>query len=416
MHNTGRRGRRVLASFAIVVLASAFAALVPAPVLARGGTVEAMIAAAQREFDAGNFARAGGLFLAIWRQGPSSDRAQLAALYNAARAYQLAEELDQAEALFRELAAYPGIPAEVASKAATQLEAVVERRADLRASMAAKAERDGNMRLAASLWADALGLRPARLDWVLRRSRALQLAGEPAAARQGYQAWLNASASSDPQRPQVERWLRELGPDQASTQSSSGPAQGNGGKQAANATPEKSNATPATKPAGAVRPGGLGNDVLEPGQFSAGLEFSYGAETGAGPRVRVGLPRDTQVSVWAGWLGSAVLGGDWSRVVLGAGGSTSLGVGVGFWTWLDQNYGAFTRIVFEQRLGASTAILATAHLALTKHGYAPQATAGMRHRLGRSNHLAWQLGIVQWPDNLEDSLVPSLSVAWSFAF
>lgn len=201
MRNTGRRGRRVLAAFAIVVLASAFAALVPAPVLARGGTVEAMIAAAQREFDAGNFARAGGLFLAIWRQGPSSDRTQLAALYNAARAYQLAEELDQAEALFRELAAYP---------------------------------------------------------------------------------------------------------------------------------------------AGAVRRGGLGNDVLEPGQLSAGLEFAFGAEMGAGPKVRVGLPLDIQVSVWAGWLGSAVLGGDVSRVVLGAGGSTSLGVGVGFWTWLDGTYAQTT--------------------------------------------------------------------------
>lgn len=57
----------------------------------------ALINAAQKEFDAGNFERAGDLFHQIWRQ----DNSQVAALYNAARAYHLAGRADAAGELYR---------------------------------------------------------------------------------------------------------------------------------------------------------------------------------------------------------------------------------------------------------------------------------------------------------------------------
>ena len=78
----------------------------PAPALAQARpskVVQALIAAAQKEFDAGHFERAGELFLEVWLQGKDSRPA----LYNAARGFHLAGKLDKAESLYRELLALP---------------------------------------------------------------------------------------------------------------------------------------------------------------------------------------------------------------------------------------------------------------------------------------------------------------------
>ena len=185
----------------------------PLPLLAqekKGGLVESLIAAAQREFDAGNFARAGDLFLAIWRQDKSLAPTQLAAAYNAARSYQFAGNLEQAEELYRELAAMPNLPEAVRGKCDKQLGLIRERRADDKVALASQAEREGKLELAVSLWSDALTLVPSRRDWALRKARAQHLAGDRAGARASYRAWLDAAGPNEPQRADVERWLSEL--------------------------------------------------------------------------------------------------------------------------------------------------------------------------------------------------------------
>ena len=94
-----RNWQRSLAGLLTVLLAT----LAPAgPVLAappKSKVVTALIGAAQKEFDGGNFDRAGELFLDVWKQ----DKTQTAALYNASRAMHLAGNLDKADDLYREI-------------------------------------------------------------------------------------------------------------------------------------------------------------------------------------------------------------------------------------------------------------------------------------------------------------------------
>lgn len=198
---------RVLHRFLAVALVTASAAT-PSAAATSKKVLDAMVAGAQREFDAGNFARAGDLFLAIWRQ----DRAPLAAIYNAARAYQLAGNLERAKELFEEMMALPNLEAAVREKCEAQLGAIRLRRSEAKAEAAAKAERDGDMALAAGLWGDALALQPEKRVWQLRRARAQHLAGRAELAREGYEAWLRAAAPDDPERRNAERWLAELKP------------------------------------------------------------------------------------------------------------------------------------------------------------------------------------------------------------
>ena len=169
-----------------------------------------LISAAQQEFKRGNYARAGDLFLAIWQQDKSNKQLQLAAAYNAARSFQLAAKLERAEGLYRELQALPGLPKAVLAKCKKQLRLIQIRRAEDKAALAAKAERQGKPTLAVSLWADALALAPNRRDWTLRRARAQQLAGQRDEARAGYQAWLKGASPDDSDRSQAERWLAEV--------------------------------------------------------------------------------------------------------------------------------------------------------------------------------------------------------------
>ena len=93
----------------------------PAPLLAQTRPSNVVFAAAQKEFGAGHFERAGELFLEVWQQG----KAERPALYNAARAFHLAGKLDKAEALYREFQALPDQDAAVAAKIPAFLEAVL---------------------------------------------------------------------------------------------------------------------------------------------------------------------------------------------------------------------------------------------------------------------------------------------------
>jgi tetratricopeptide (TPR) repeat protein len=180
----------------------------PLPSLAAAApnkTVQVLLAAAQKQVDAGNLERGAELYLEIWRL----DHSVHPALYNAARLYQLAGNLDKAEQLFRELLQQPDLAADARGKAQTKLAEVQQRRAERRSEEAARAESNGQYAIAADLWAEAVAMDGTRSEWLRRWGRALHLANKPAQARSVYDRYL-AQAGAAPERVQVEAWRSEL--------------------------------------------------------------------------------------------------------------------------------------------------------------------------------------------------------------
>ena len=191
------------------MLAFALATL-PAIALAAGPSkvVTALINAAQKEFDAGNFERAGQLFAEIYKQ----DSSQIAALYNAARGFHLGRKFVKAEELYRQLLALPAIEAPLKAKVEGQLVDIQNQRADVKVEEAVKAEEGGNFALAAQLWTDAVRLGGRKLPWVLRLARAKQLAGQKDAALKDYDAYLAETPEDDKGRVDAARWRAEIAP------------------------------------------------------------------------------------------------------------------------------------------------------------------------------------------------------------
>jgi tetratricopeptide (TPR) repeat protein len=114
-----------------------------APVAAK--LVPALVAAAKKELDAGNFDRAGELYLQIWQQ----DASLLVALNNAGRAYQMAGRLEKADELYGLYLKQPHAEAAgIAKVRAYQAELQVAR-GDLKVEGAARAESEGKYALAA---------------------------------------------------------------------------------------------------------------------------------------------------------------------------------------------------------------------------------------------------------------------------
>ncbi len=168
--------------------------------------VQALITAAQKEFDAGNFDRAGELFLEIYRQDPETR----AALYNAARAYQLAGKIDKADELFHELMAIADLEPTLKTKAAAQVDGLLQKRGERKADEADRAEKAGQYGAAAGLWGEAVKLAPAKTPWLLRYARTLHLAGQGAAALEVYNRYLAATPEDSSDRAQVKAWRDEL--------------------------------------------------------------------------------------------------------------------------------------------------------------------------------------------------------------
>lgn len=195
----------------LAVFAAALALTVPGQAVfaapaAKSKVVQALISAAQKEFDAGNFERAGELFLEIYRQDPETKPA----LYNAARAYQLAGKVDRADELFRELIAAPEMDPALKVKAQNQLDSLQVKRGERKADEADRAEKAGQYSAAAGLWGEAVQLQSAKVAWTLRHARALHLAGQAAAALATYDRYLAATPETNPDRAQVQGWKAEL--------------------------------------------------------------------------------------------------------------------------------------------------------------------------------------------------------------
>ena len=191
----------------VLVTLVALPTVVTASPGARSKVVQTLISAAQKEFDAANFERAGQLFLEIWRQ----DKTLPPALYNAARAHQLAGKPDKAEELYREYLGLPAIEASARTKVEEQLAELRLRRSELHAEDAMRAEKAGNYALAVQLWGDAIQIQP-KPAWLLRRARAAHLAGQAEAAVQGYDRYLELAPKDAAERADAQRWLTELRP------------------------------------------------------------------------------------------------------------------------------------------------------------------------------------------------------------
>ncbi len=199
---------RFFSSIAVFAICAHLAYPPQAAFAAASKVVKALSAAAQREFDAGNFDRAGELFLQIYRQEPS----ELGALYNAARAHHMAGKLAQAAELYAEILAHPQFEAPVKTKVQAFAAEVAKKRGQKAADEAQQAEAANNFSLAAQRWADAVGFQADRRDWQLRRARAEQLAGHADVAVAMYDEWLQAAKADEPQRGDAERWRDELRP------------------------------------------------------------------------------------------------------------------------------------------------------------------------------------------------------------
>jgi tetratricopeptide (TPR) repeat protein len=170
--------------------------------------IMALYAAAQKEFDAGNFERAAELFLNIYQQDPS----QPTALYNAARSAHLAGKLDRAEDLYSRYEALPAAEAAKLEKIKGLRGEILVKRGEMRADEANAAERTGQYAVALQLWTDAVRFNPSRSAWWARAGRAAQLAGRVEDARSWYQRVLNEAAAAAPERADAQRWEAELPP------------------------------------------------------------------------------------------------------------------------------------------------------------------------------------------------------------
>lgn len=192
----------------LAVLAIAGQGMAAPPKSAKDQMVATLNAAAQKAFDAGDFARAADIYLDLWRQ----DGAQPLYLYNAARASHLGGQLDRAEDLYKQLLALPGLDQARLDKSRGYLVEVKRRRGERKAEEAARLESDGKYEASAALWRDAFDLDPGRHAWLVRAGRALHLAGKKMEALEVYKKYLEMAPQNAPERADVQRWTAELKP------------------------------------------------------------------------------------------------------------------------------------------------------------------------------------------------------------
>lgn len=205
--STERRVRATVLQV-VVLVAAALCGHVATAAPPKSAVQAALVKGAQKEFDAGNFDRAGELFLEIWRQ----DNRQVVALYNAARSHHLAGKFEKAEDLYRALLAPGLLDAAAAGKVRGFLEELRPRRAEAKADEATRAEKASNYALAGQLWSDAARMMPEKPVWLLRSARAEHLAGHADAAARGYDGYLAVAPQDAAERGDAQRWRAELRP------------------------------------------------------------------------------------------------------------------------------------------------------------------------------------------------------------
>ena len=164
---------------------------------------------AANAYEAGDYPRASDLYESAWALNPRDS----AVLYSAARAAQLAGNLDRADALYRRFLALPQDgTGDYAEKAKQHLAEIPQKRAADQAAAAAQARSGGHPALAAELYHAALLLDPARFAWLLEAARAEQAAGNKEAALADYRAWQDKAPADAAERHEVAAALLALEP------------------------------------------------------------------------------------------------------------------------------------------------------------------------------------------------------------
>lgn len=197
-----RKFSKTSALFAIVVtLWSTSSGAAGKPKLAAAMAQKAITA-----YERGDYARAAQLYVEAARaEGGRPDY-----VYAAARAEQLAAQLDRAQEHYAQALADARLPAALRDKAATYLGEVRALRAEAKVAEADKALDGGDARLAAQLYHDAHEAVPDRHAWLFKAAVAEQAAGDLTAAERDYAAYLERAPEGSEDRKQASIRLDAL--------------------------------------------------------------------------------------------------------------------------------------------------------------------------------------------------------------
>ena len=151
----------------------------------------AMAQQAIRAYESGDHVRAAQLYVNAWRTDPKTP----AYLYAAARAEHAGDQLERAEAHYREFIAVAGADVAMVAKANGFLKDLREGQAGTMERDADRAARSENWKLAAQLYLDAHELAPDRATLLFRAAMANESLGDFGLAESQFRAYL---ATSDP--------------------------------------------------------------------------------------------------------------------------------------------------------------------------------------------------------------------------
>jgi len=157
-------------------------------------------------YEHGDYARASQLYLEAAR----AEVGRPDYVYAAARAEQLAAQLDRADDLYTQALADPRLPDTLRDKAETYRREVRILRAEAKIVEADKAFKGGESQLAAQLYHDAYVAAPDRHAWLFKAALAEQAAGNVTAAREDYATYLERAPSEAEDRKQAQIRLEAL--------------------------------------------------------------------------------------------------------------------------------------------------------------------------------------------------------------
>lgn len=176
-----------------------------APAAEKVDIAETMAEKASKAFTAGDYPRAAELFFNAWRTDPKP-----LYLWSLARCEHLAGRRDKALEYYKKFIEAPGALQEKVGPAREYVEAIETQNAESRAVQAERAERDGDGRLAASLYLDAYKAAPKRVDWLFKAAVAAQSVGDLTVAEAHLRAYLQAAPAGAADRAAAEARLESI--------------------------------------------------------------------------------------------------------------------------------------------------------------------------------------------------------------
>ncbi len=199
--------RLVMATTMVAVVTGRWAASEAraVPAAEKVDIAETMAEKAFKAFTAGDYPRAAELFFNAWRTDPKP-----LYLWSLARCEHLAGRRDKALEYYKKFLEAPGALQEKVGPAREYVEAIERQNAGSRATQAERAERDGDGRLAASLYLDAYKAAPKRVAWLFKAAVAAQTVGDFPVAEAHLRAYLQAAPAGAADRAAAEARLESI--------------------------------------------------------------------------------------------------------------------------------------------------------------------------------------------------------------